>query len=148
MGALADACLEAGGEVIGVITRRLLELEVGHGGCQELIVVDSMLERKTKMAELSDAFISLPGGIGTLDEMLEMLTWSQLDIHQKPSGLLNVDGYFDGMLSFFETVQREQFVRPEHLRMLVAEERLDDLLGKLRAYQPELVAKWPIQSNV
>lgn len=147
MGAVADACLAAGGEVIGVITRKLLELEVGHRGCQELIVVDTMLERKTKMAELSDAFISLPGGIGTLDEMLEMLTWSQLDIHQKASGLLNVDGYYDGMLAFFDKVKSEGFVRPEHLEMLVACEDLDELLQRLRAYEPVEVAKWNNQAG-
>lgn len=142
MGAMADACLSAGGEVVGVITKKLLELEVGHVGCQELIVVETMLERKTRMAELSDAFLSLPGGIGTLDELLEMLTWSQLDIHQKPSGLLNVDGFYDGFLAFLEKVQCEGFVRPEHLGMLMAAERVEDVIEKLRAYQPVAVAKW------
>ena len=100
MGILADACLEAGGEVTGVITRHLMDREVGHRGCTELILVDTMLERKTRMAELSDGFLSLPGGIGTLDELFEMLTWTQLRLHQKPNALLNVDGFYDPLIVF------------------------------------------------
>ena len=100
MGILADACLEAGGEVTGVITRHLMDREVGHRGCTELILVDTMLERKTRMAELSDGFLSLPGGIGTLDELFEMLTWTQLRLHQKPNALLNVDGFYDPLIAF------------------------------------------------
>lgn len=100
MGILADSCLEAGGEVTGVITRHLMDREVGHRGCTELILVDTMLERKTRMAELSDGFLSLPGGIGTLDELFEMLTWTQLRLHQKPNALLNVDGFYDPLIAF------------------------------------------------
>lgn len=100
MGILADACLEAGGEVTGVITRHLMDREVGHRGCTELILVDTMLERKTRMAELSDGFLSLPGGIGTLDELFEMLTWTQLRLHLKPNALLNVDGFYDPLIAF------------------------------------------------
>lgn len=142
MGQVADACLDAGGAVIGVITRALLDLEVGHLGCTELEVVDTMLERKMRMAELSDGFVSLPGGIGTLDEMFEMLTWSQLDIHQKPSGLLNIDGYYDHLRTFLERVVADRFLLAEHSEMMLIDTDFDRLLVKLRAWQSRPVAKW------
>ena len=142
MGCVADACLDAGGEVIGVITRALLDLEVGHTGCTELEVVETMLERKMRMAELSDGFVSLPGGIGTLDEMFEMLTWSQLDIHQKPSGLLNIDGYYDDLRSFLKRVVEDRFLLQEHSEMLLLDDNFDQLLEKLHAWQPRPVEKW------
>ena len=142
MGRVADACLEAGGEVVGVITKSLLDLEVGHIGCTELKIVDTMLERKTLMAELSDACVSMPGGIGTLDEMFEMLTWSQLDIHHKPSALLNVDGYYDDLLTFLNRVVEDRFLLGEHLEMLLVDDQFERLLGKLRDWQPTRVEKW------
>ena len=142
MGRVADACLDAGGEVVGVITQSLLALEVGHTGCTELKIVDTMLERKTLMAELSDAFVSLPGGIGTLDEMFEMLTWSQLDIHHKPSALLNVDGYYDHLQTFLKRVVDDRFLLGEHLEMLLVDDQFERLLGKLRDWQPVQVEKW------
>ncbi len=142
MGRVADSCLDAGGEVIGVITRALLDLEVGHLGCTELEVVDTMLERKMRMAELSDGFVSLPGGIGTLDEMFEMLTWSQLDIHQKPSGLLNIDGYYDHLRTFLERVVADRFLLAEHNEMMLIDTDFDQLMEKLRAWQPRPVQKW------
>lgn len=142
MGRVADACLDAGGEVIGVITKPLLDLELGHTGCTELKIVDTMLERKTLMAELSDAFVSLPGGIGTLDEMFEMLTWSQLDLHAKPSALLNVDGYYDDLQTFLKRVVQDRFLLGEHLQMLLVDDHFERLLGQLRAWQPNPVAKW------
>jgi len=142
MGRVADACLEAGGEVVGVITKSLLDLEVGHTGCTELKIVDTMLERKTLMAELSDAFVSLPGGIGTLDEMFEMLTWSQLDIHSKPSALLNIDGYYDDLQTFLKRVVEDRFLLGEHLEMLLVDDDFGSLLDKLRDWQPNPVEKW------
>jgi len=142
MGAVADACLDAGGEVIGVITEKLQDLEVGHTGCTELLVVDTMLERKTVMAERSDGFLSLPGGIGTLDEMFEMLTWSQLDIHNKPSALLNVDGYYDGLLEFLDRVVADRFVLGEHLGMLLTGNDFEDVLHRLQTYEPVILEKW------
>lgn len=115
MGIAADACLEAGGNVTGVITRRLMEREVGHTGV-DLEIVETMLERKARMAELSDGFISLPGGIGTLDELFEMVTWTQLHIHEKKNGLLNIGGYYDPLIEFLqEKILAEGFVS-ERLR--------------------------------
>lgn len=142
MGQVADSCLEAGGEVIGVITRSLLDLEVGHTGCTELEVVETMLERKMRMAELSNAFVSLPGGIGTLDEMFEMITWTQLDIHQKPSGLLNVDGYYDDLHRFLNRVVDQRFLLDQHRQMILTADRFDSLLEDLRSWQPTPVEKW------
>jgi len=142
MGAVADACLEAGGKVVGVITEKLQDLEVGHTGCTELIVVETMLERKTVMAERSDGFLSIPGGIGTLDELFEMLTWSQLDIHQKPSALLNVDGYYDHLITFLDRMVKDRFVLGEHLGMLINGTEFDPVLEQLRAYEPIVLEKW------
>lgn len=112
MGAIASATLAAGGEVIGVIPRKLLELEVGHSACTELVVVEDMHERKAKMAARADAFIAMPGGYGTLDESFEALTWTQLRYHAKPLGLLNVAGYFDLLIQFLERSVAEGFLRP------------------------------------
>lgn len=142
MGAVADACLEAGGKVVGVITRQLLDLEVGHQGCTELIVIDSMLERKNVMLERSDAFLSLPGGIGTLDELFEMLCGSQLDLHRKPSALLDVDGYFEVLAVQLAKMVEEGFVQQEHVAMLFVSPEFEELLTRLGDYQPTAVAKW------
>ncbi|MBL9154561.1 MAG: TIGR00730 family Rossman fold protein [Verrucomicrobiales bacterium] len=132
MGILADACLEAGGHVTGVITRHLMDREVGHSGCTELILVDTMLERKTRMAELSDAFLSLPGGIGTLDELFEMLTWSQLHLHRKPNALLNVEGYYDPLLAFLrESVHGRGFADQAHVDALLVGDELESLVEAL-----------------
>ena len=129
MGILADACLEAGGEVTGVITRHLMNREVGHAGVTDLILVDTMLERKSRMAEHSDAFVSLPGGIGTLDELFEMLTWTQLHLHSKPNGLLNINGYYDPMLTFLrDSVHGQGFADAEHLENLIVSDRFENLL--------------------
>lgn len=132
MGTVADACMEAGGEVIGVITHSLMNAEVGHTGVTRLEQVETMLERKARMAELSDGFISLPGGIGTLDELFEMLTWSRLGIHQKPNGLLNVDGFYDELISFSLKTQVEGgFISQEGADNLLVSDDLDDLLEKM-----------------
>lgn len=132
MGILADACLEAGGHVTGVITRHLMDREVGHRGCTELVLVDTMLERKTRMAELSDAFLSLPGGIGTLDELFEMLTWSQIHLHDKPNALLNVEGYYDPLLAFLrDSVRGRGFADLSHIEALLVGDDLETLLDSL-----------------
>ena len=132
MGTVADACMEAGGEVIGVITHSLMNAEVGHTGVTRLEQVETMLERKARMAELSDGFISLPGGIGTLDELFEMLTWSRLGIHQKPNGLLNVEGFYDELISFSLKTQVEGgFISQEGADNLLVSDDLDDLIEKM-----------------
>lgn len=132
MGAVADACLEAGGEVIGVITSYLMDKELGHPGITKLEVVNTMLDRKLRMAELSNAFLTLPGGIGTLDELFEMLTWSRLNVHDKPSGLVNVDGYYDELISFALKTQVEGgFISAEDALNLLVAESFEDLLPKL-----------------
>ncbi len=142
MGKLADAVLAEGGEVIGVIPRAMITKEVAHAGLLDLRVVDSMHERKALMADLSDAFIALPGGIGTLEELLEILTWSQLGIHDKPCGVLNVRGYFDGLLALLDHVVAERFMRPEHRAMLLAEPTPEALLDALEGYAAPVQEKW------
>lgn len=132
MGAVADGCLEAGGEVVGVITTYLRERELAHPKATVMEVTPNMLERKKRMAELSEGFISLPGGIGTLDELFEMLTWSRLSEHDKPSGLLNVDGFYDELISFCTVTQVEAgFITEEDAGNLVAADSIDDLIEKL-----------------
>ena len=131
MGTLADAMLQAGGEVIGVIPRRLVEKEVAHSGLTELRIVDTMHQRKAMMNELSDAFIALPGGYGTLEEFFEILTWSQLGIHRKPSGLLNVLGYYDGLLAMLDHAVAEQFLLPANRKLVIAQTDAELLLSRL-----------------
>ena len=142
MGALADTVLARGGRVIGVIPAGLLHREVGHTGVTELRVVASMHERKAIMAELASGFVSLPGGIGTLEETFEMLTWAQLGIHAKPCALLDVDGYFDPLVEFLDRVVTERFVRDEHRAILMCETAPERLLDRFELYQPPQVAKW------
>lgn len=131
MGHVADAMLQAGGQVIGVIPRALRDKEVAHQGVTELRVVDTMHQRKAMMHELSDAFIALPGGFGTLDEFFEILTWSQLGIHAKPCGLLNVAGYYDSLLAMLDHAVGEGFLWPAHRRMVIAEKDAAVLLQRL-----------------
>jgi uncharacterized protein (TIGR00730 family) len=131
MGHVADAMLQAGGQVIGIIPRALRDKEVAHHGVTELRVVESMHQRKAMMNELSDAFIALPGGFGTLDEFFEILTWSQLGIHAKPCGLLNVAGYYDGLLAMLDHAVIEGFLWPAHRRLVIAEHDADVLLQQL-----------------
>jgi uncharacterized protein (TIGR00730 family) len=143
MGKLADAVLAREGEIIGVMPRSLIEKEIGHRDVADLRVVDSMHERKALMAELSDAFIALPGGLGTLEELFEVYTWSQLGLHQKPCGLLNVEGYYDDIRAFLDHAVRERFVREEHRSMLIVEPGADRLLERLERFEPDVVApKW------
>ena len=142
MGAVADAALEAGGTVIGVIPQALMAKEIAHSGLTELRVVASMHERKAMMADLADAFVALPGGWGTLEEFFEVLTWAQLGLHHKPCGLLDVGGYFDGLLRFAEHAAAEGFVRREHREMMLVAESPVALLDRLARYQPPAVEKW------
>ena len=142
MGVLADATLAAGGEVIGVIPKRLLEKEVAHGGLTELRVVASMHERKAMMAELSEGFIALPGGLGTLEEFFEVLTWAQLGLHPKPCGLLNVSGYYDRLLEFLDVTVEERFVKSQHRALVITSTSPADLLERFATYRPPQVEKW------
>jgi uncharacterized protein (TIGR00730 family) len=128
MGSLADAMLALGGEVIGVIPRYLAGDEIAHAGVSDLRVVDSMHERKALMADLSDGFIALPGGYGTMDEFHEILTWRQLHIHDKPIGLLNADGYYDHLLALYERMRSEGFVSPGGRELFVSSGAIEDLL--------------------
>ena len=139
---LADTMLQKGGEVIGVMPRRLVDREVAHLDLTEMHIVDSMSERKTMMVELSDAFITLPGGFGTLDELAEVLTYNQLRLSDKPIGILNVDGYFDMFLKFLDHAAREGFVRQEHRSNLIIDEDIDSLLQKMQNFKPVEMEKW------
>ena len=135
MSRIATSALGAGGEVVGVIPRVLVEKEVAFTELQDLRVVGLMLERKTLMAELSDGFIAMPGGFGTIDELVEMLTWTQLGLHRKPCGLLNVDGYFDSLLAFFDRSVEDGFLQAEHRAMVLIDRNSDRLLDKLAAFE-------------
>jgi uncharacterized protein (TIGR00730 family) len=135
MGAVADGALDAGGEVYGVIPESLADREVAHDGLTELHVVDSMHTRKRRMADLADGFVALPGGFGTLEELVEMVTWAQLGFHTDPCGLLNVAGYYDGLVSFFETQIEAGFVDPEHRDLLTVTDDPSDLLDRFEAYE-------------
>jgi uncharacterized protein (TIGR00730 family) len=142
MGALADAARAGGGEVIGVIPRALVDLEVAHAGLADLRVVASMHERKALMAELSEGFIALPGGIGTLEELFEVWTWGQLGSHHKPCALLNVAGFYDRLLGFLDLAADEGFLRPVHRNMLLVADSPQSLLDKLLAYCPPPATTW------
>lgn len=142
MGVLADAVLARGGEVIGIIPGALADKEIAHSGLSELVVVDSMHERKGKMVELSDGFIALPGGMGTLEEMFEVLTWAQLGIHRKPCGLLDVRGYFFPLLNFLDEAVIRGFLRPHHRDMVLVSGDADELLDAFENWQPVETKKW------
>jgi len=142
MGAVADAAMEGGGHVIGVIPQSLVDREIAHPGIDDLRVVESMHERKALMADLSDAFVALPGGVGTLEELFEVYTWNQLGLHAKPLGLFNVRGYYDGLARFHDHAVAERFVTPQHRAMLLVGEELDELLDGLEAWQAPRQPKW------
>jgi uncharacterized protein (TIGR00730 family) len=142
MGRLADAALDAGGHVIGVIPEALMAREVGHRGLPDLRVVATMHERKALMATLGDAFVALPGGFGTLDELFEVVTWAQLGIHAKPIGLLNVSGYFDFLLRFADRAASDGFVRAAHRDLLVVASEPGALLEDLEAFEARPVSKF------
>jgi uncharacterized protein (TIGR00730 family) len=142
MGALADAALENGGAVIGVIPRALVEKEVAHPSLTEQHVVESMHDRKALMSELSDAFLALPGGLGTLDELFETLTWAQLGFHHKPVSLLNTEGFFDSLLRFLDRAARDGFLHPAHREMIHSGVDPTALLDAMLAHVPPSAGKW------
>ena len=142
MGVAADACLAAGGQVTGVIPRMLMEKEVGHKGVTKMHVVETMHERKALMTELSDGFVALPGGYGTLDELFESLTWLQLAYHTKPIGLYNVNGFFDALISFLDHARDERFLRDLHRDSLQVSANLGSLIGKLENATAPDTSKW------
>ncbi len=147
MGKIAEAVLEKKGEVIGVIPKGLVEKEVSFTGLADLRVVDSMHERKALMADLSDGFIALPGGLGTLEEFFEITTWAQLGIHPKPCGLLNIRHYYDRLMDFLNHTVNEKFVEMEHRSMILIDEDPEKLLQKFETYRPPTVdkAKWVLR---
>ena len=142
MGAVADAVLAAGGSAVGVLPEGLVAKEVGHAGLDRLEITATLHERKSRMAELAAGFVALPGGMGTLDELAEALTWAQLGIHSKPIGLLNVDGYYDRLLDYLDIAAEERFLRAEHREMLLVAETPGDLIDRLESYRPVDVGKW------
>ena len=142
MGVMADAARSAGGEVVGVIPKALVAREIAHAGLTTLHTVASMHERKALMAQLSDAFIALPGGWGTFDELFEVMTWGQLGLHEKPCGLLNVNAYYDPLLALLDVTVAKGFVRREYLRMVAVDTTATGLLAKLAKARPPAVAKW------
>ncbi|SKA40504.1 hypothetical protein SAMN04488128_105203 [Chitinophaga eiseniae] len=148
MGAVADGALQAGGKVTGVLPHFLQQKELAHNGLTDLILVDTMHERKTKMNELADGVIALPGGFGTMEELFEMLTWGQLGLHQKPIGMLNVNGFYDALHQLSQTMTEKGFLSAANRDMLLYSDRIDDLLIKMEQYQPVDKPKWitPAQS--
>jgi uncharacterized protein (TIGR00730 family) len=142
MGAVADGALDAGGRVIGVLPGFLKTKEVAHTRLTELIVVDNMHERKLRMHELSDAIIALPGGWGTMEELMERLTWAQLGLHIKPIGLLNAGGFYNGLLVLVDTMQQQGFLKPELAKMLIVADDIEQLLPAMAAYIAPAVPKW------
>ncbi|WP_242152340.1 TIGR00730 family Rossman fold protein [Sphingomonas sp. BAUL-RG-20F-R05-02] len=136
MGAVADGALAAGGEVIGIIPTALVNAEVAHKGCTELHVVETMHQRKQAFTDLSDGFINLPGGTGTMDELWEALSWAQIGYHAKPVGLLNVAGYYDHLIAFVAKMGEVGFLRPQHQNILIVDDTLDGLLAKMAAHEP------------
>ena len=142
MGALADAALAGGGRVVGVIPRALAEKEIAHTGLSEMHIVGSMHERKALMADLADAFLSLPGGFGTWDEFCEALTWSQLGLQKKACAFLNVEGYYDALLALAERAAEDGFIREEHRKVLLVDGEAERLLDRLEHYDVPFVPKW------
>lgn len=142
MGVVSNAALEAGGDIVGVIPKFLVERELAHEGLTDLRIVGSMHERKAMMSDLSEGFIALPGGTGTLEEFFEVLTWAQLGEHQKPCGLLNVAGYFDPLLTVFDQMVAKGFLSPSNRDLVLVDSDTDGLLQKLDHYQPPETVKW------
>jgi hypothetical protein len=142
MGTIADTVLELGGKVHGVIPKMLYDKEIAHEGLTQLHVVNSMHDRKTMMAALSDGFIAMPGGFGTLEEIIEIVTWGQLRFHDKPCGLLNVNGYFDHLLAYLDHARQERFLKPENRRMLLSDADPAALVRSFERYEAPKVEKW------
>ncbi|WP_038346114.1 TIGR00730 family Rossman fold protein [Acinetobacter sp. A47] len=147
MGVVADSALQAGGRVIGVIPHALADRELAHTGLTELHMVNNMHERKTKMAELSDAFVALPGGAGTLEEIFEQWTWSQLGIHQKPCGFLNVDGFYDDLIKMLQGSVGRGFTQARFVEKLIVSQDMEAILAAFSAYQP-VVPKWTSSNEI
>jgi uncharacterized protein (TIGR00730 family) len=137
MGVIADEVIRLGGEATGVIPKALMDKEVGHGGLTRLHIVKDMHERKAMMADLSDGFVAMPGGIGTLEELFEVFTWAQLGFHDKPIGLLNVEGFYDGLIAFLQHVVAERFLKAEQTSLLVHEAEAPALLDQLKSFRPQ-----------
>lgn len=142
MGAVADSVLNNGGKAIGVLPSFLRSKEIAHKQITELILVETMHERKTKMNDLCDGVIALPGGFGTLDELFEMLTWGQLGLHKKPIAILNVDGFYDALIVFTQTMVDKGLLKEANQQMLLVSDSIDDLLDKMENYVPPTVGKW------
>ena len=142
MGEVADAVLAEGGKATGVMPKALADKEISHPGLTELKIVGSMHERKAMMADISDGFIALPGGLGTLEEIFEVMTWSQLGFHKKPCALLNIQGYYNSLSTFLDHAVDEQFVKSTHRNMLLVEEEPGNLLNRMSVYQSPVVDKW------
>jgi len=142
MGEVAEGALEAGGEVIGVITEKLVSFEVGHTGLTERHVVATMHARKAMMADLSDGFVALPGGLGTLEELFEAATWTQLNDHLKPVGILNIKGYWDHLIAFMDHARDERFIRSQHTGIIQADADLDTLISKMEQCELPIIGTW------
>lgn len=142
MGIMADATLQNGGLVYGVIPQFLMDLEVGHKNLNELIITQTMHERKMKMCELADGIIALPGGYGTLDELFEMLTWSQLGLHELPIGILNVNGFYDPLLAMVQKMVDEGFLKTENQNLIIVEENISELIQKMKSNERPKALKW------
>src|SRR3954468_4059620 len=148
MGAVADGVLKRNGKVIGVLPNFLKHKEIAHEGLSELILVESMHERKTKMNELCDGVIALPGGFGTLEEFFEMLTWAQLGLHKKPLAILNIDGFYDSLITLVQTMVDKGFLKEANQQMLLMSNNIEDLLIKMRNYVAPTVGKWVNKETV
>lgn len=148
MGAVADGVLNAGGKAIGVLPNFLRSKEIAHKELTELILVNTMHERKTKMNDLCDGVIALPGGFGTLDELFEMLTWGQLGLHKKPIAILNIDGYYDALIVFVQTMTDKGLLKEVNQQMLLVSDSIDELLDKMENYVPPTVGKWINKENI
>ncbi|WP_422860414.1 TIGR00730 family Rossman fold protein [Flagellimonas sp. S174] len=148
MGAVADGALENSGKVIGVLPNFLKSKEVAHDRLTQLLVVNSMHERKTKMNELCDGVIALPGGFGTLEELFEMLTWGQLGLHKKPIGILNVNGFYDDLIDFLNKMVAKGLLKEVNRKMVLVSENIDELLTKMRAYEAPTVKKWITKETI
>jgi len=142
MGAIAEAVLNEGGKVIGVLPRFLQSKEIAHDQLTQLILVENMHERKTRMHEMSDGVIALPGGFGTIEELFEMLTWSQLGLHQKPIGILNIDGFYDTLISLLDHMVEKGLLKQKNLEMLLVDDNIDSLLSQMEQYVAPYVPKW------
>ncbi|SEN94837.1 hypothetical protein SAMN05444671_2530 [Flavobacterium sp. CF108] len=147
MGAVADGALSENGTVIGVLPNFLRSKEIAHLGLTELILVESMHERKMKMNDLCDGVIALPGGFGTLEELFEMLTWSQLGLHKKPIAILNINGFYDSLLELLQTMSEKGLLKEANQKMLLVSDDIDDLLNQMKNYTPPTVGKWIDKKN-